>query len=203
MTDEAKAAAGDWITLEEAAQISGRSVRSIRRYIAQKKLESMAQHAPSADPGGGSTMRRMVKREEIIAVTRPGYALARLKDRTDTIVRHDRDLSDLSALVRGAVRHQRRMAVTISVVSGCAILAAVVALVGLNLTRRGMTKHRAEMSASVRALEEAREGHSRDLLAIRAELAEVKEALRPASPPPPAPEPAPSPPQARPWWRPW
>lgn len=101
MTDEAKlTTAPEWITLEEAAKLAGVEVRSIRRYIAQRKLETLDEHTLTADPGAATRRRRLVRREEVLALGEPRAALERVKGQEEGLVRLNSALVELLQRVK-------------------------------------------------------------------------------------------------------
>ena len=109
MTEEAKiTTAREWITLEEAAQLAGVTVRSIRRYIVRGELEALDEHTLTADPGAATSRRRLVRREEILALGQPKAALERVRGQAEGLVRLNSALAELVQRVKeGADRTVR------------------------------------------------------------------------------------------------
>ena len=104
MTDEAKiTTAPEWITLEEAAKLAGVTVRSIRRYITRRQLETLDEHTLAADPGAATSRRRLVRREEVLALGEPKAALERVKGQEEGLVRLNTALAELVQRVREGV----------------------------------------------------------------------------------------------------
>ncbi len=125
MTDEAKiTTAPEWITLEEAAKLAGVTVRSIRRYIARRQLETLDEHTLTADPGAATSRRRLVRREEVLALGEPKAALERVKGQEEGLVRLNTALAELVQRVREgadrAVRVDERVDSLVREVKGAA-----------------------------------------------------------------------------------
>ena len=103
MTDEARIpTAREWITLEEAATLAGVTVRSIRRYIARGELEALDEHTLTADPGAATSRRRLVRREEVLALGQPKAALVRVRGQEEGLVRLNSALAELVQRVKEA-----------------------------------------------------------------------------------------------------
>ena len=108
MTDEEKGSAPEWITLEEAAKLAGVTVRSIRRYIARRELEVLDRHTLTADPQGTARRSRLVRREEVLALTQPKAAVELAREREEGLVRLNTALAELVQRVKdGADRAVR------------------------------------------------------------------------------------------------
>jgi len=108
MTEEAKITAREWITLEEAAKLAGVTVRSIRRYIARRELEVLDRHTLTADPQGAARRSRLVRREEVLALTQPKAAVELAREREEGLVRLNTALAELVQRVKdGADRTVR------------------------------------------------------------------------------------------------
>lgn len=109
MTDEAKIpTAREWITLEEAAKLASVTVRSIRRYIVRGQLESLDEHTLTAAPGEATSRRRLVRREEVLALGEPKAALERVRGQEEGLVRLNTALAELVQRVKeGADRAVR------------------------------------------------------------------------------------------------
>lgn len=125
MTDEAKiTTAPEWIPLEEAAKLAGVTVRSIRRYIARGELEALDEHTLTADPGAATSRRRLVRREEALALGQPRAALVRVKGQEEGLVRLNTALAELVQRVKEtgdrAVRVDERVDSLVREVQGAA-----------------------------------------------------------------------------------
>jgi len=109
MTDEVRITTPrEWIPLEEAAKLAGVTVRSIRRYIARRQLETLDEHTLAAVPGAATSRRRLVRREEVLAMGEPKAALERVRGQEEGLVRLNTALAELVQRVReGADRAVR------------------------------------------------------------------------------------------------
>ena len=125
MTDELEiSTAREWITLEEAAKLAGVTVRSIRRYIARRELEVLDRHTLTADPQGAARRSRLVRREEVLALTQPKAAVELAREREEGLVRLNTALAELVQRVKEgadrAVRIDERVDSLVREVRDCA-----------------------------------------------------------------------------------
>lgn len=210
MTDEAdKDLSRDWITVKEAQKVIGgkRTVtaRTVRRWIARHGIPTHRHYR-----NGGYTL--LLARQEVEALTDPDKALGKVRAQMSDVVKvTDWDKwtksvrEQLDAALHAQAEHNRLTRRKLRAVTVLAVLAlggAVVVWAAVNMQAEHdkalmlakIQDTRGELDASARALE-----------AVRAELAEVKAALRPSGPPPPAPaeKPSPVPGEARRWWAFW
>lgn len=218
MTDEAKGAAGDWITVKEAQKVIGgkRTVtaRTVRRWIKRHGIPTHRQYRE-----GGYTL--LLARQEVEALTQPDKALDSVRARMSELVKVSdldifsekmrEELKGLDAALHAQAEHTRATRRKLRAIT----VLAVLALGGAVVVWWAMERRVCNLAEVVygtmmdqkllRYVDDKEQEHGKELEAVRAELAEVKAALRPSGPPPPAPVARPSlvPGEARRWWTFW
>lgn len=212
MTDEAKGAAVDWITVREAQKVIGGkrpvTARTVRRWIERHKIPTHRQYRE-----GGYTL--LLARQEVEALTQPDKALDSVRARMSELVKvSDLDifskkmrdeLKGLDAALHAQAEHTRATRRKLRAVTALAVLALGGAVVVWAAVSMQAEHDKAVMLARIQDTRGELDASARALEAVRAELAEVKAALRPSGPPPPEPvaRPSPVPGEARRWWKLW
>ena len=209
MTDEAKGAAVDWITVREAQKVIGGkrpvTARTVRRWIERHKIPTHRQYRE-----GGYTL--LLARQEVEALTDPDKALDNVRARMSELVTMSRMdtftkkvSTELEAALHAQAEHTRATRRKLRAVTVLAVLALGGAVAVWAAVSMQAVHDKAVMLARIQDTRGELAESTRALAEVRAELAEVKAALRPSGPPPPEPvaRPSPFPGVARRWWKLW